>query len=171
MAEEQLNNRSSQEESVHEEVPTVVTNGSESARDTTTRANFERAEEVLDDLTRRASGWTHWLTLQAMVLYSRAREELEDIVAEAQQIRHRRNTTNFPTNSTDDLTSLPDIPTGSADAQPVGTVPGIGSTFSSRLVDGGIRTVEDLASAQPEEVARLLGTGEERAIGFIDEAR
>ncbi|HZA23456.1 MAG TPA: helix-hairpin-helix domain-containing protein [Dehalococcoidia bacterium] len=157
MAEEQLNNGSSQEESVHEEVPTVVTNGSGSARDTTTRANFERAEEVLDDLTRRASGWAHWLTLQAMVLYSRAREELEDIVAEAQQIRHRRNTTNFPTNSTDD--------------QPVETVPGIGSTFSSRLEDGGIRTVEDLASAQPEDVARLLGTGEERAIGFIDEAR
>ena len=158
MAEEQLNNGSSPEEGpVHEEVPTIGSNGSGSAQDTTTLPSFERAEEVLDDFTRRASGWTQWLTLQAMVWYSRAREELEDIVAEAQQIRRSRNINNIPTNSTDD--------------QPVGTVSGIGPTFSSRLEDGGIRTVEDLASAQPEEVARLLGTGEERAIGFIDEAR
>ncbi|HZA25345.1 MAG TPA: helix-hairpin-helix domain-containing protein [Dehalococcoidia bacterium] len=172
MAEEHWNDGSSQEENpVHEEAPTVGNNESKSAQDMSARQSSERAEEVLDKFSRRASGWRLWLTVQAMVLYSRAREELEDIVAEAQQIRHRRNTTDIPTNSTDDLTSLPDIPTGSADAQPVGTVPGIGSTFSSRLVDGGIRTVEDLASAQPEDVARLLGTGEERAIGFIDEAR
>jgi hypothetical protein len=158
MAEEHWNDGSSQEENyVHEGAPTVGNNGSKSAQATTTRQSFKRAEETLDEFSRRASGWTQWLAMQAMVLYSRAREELEDIVAEAQQIRHRRNTTNTSTNSTDD--------------QPVGTVSGIGPTFSSRLEEGGIRTVEDLASAQPEEVARLLGTGEERAIGFIDEAR
>ena len=158
MAEEHWNDVSSQGENYpYEEAATVGNNGSKSAQDTSTRQSSKRAEEVLDEFSRRASRWRLWLTVQAMVLYYRAHEELEDIVAEAQQIRHRRNTT--------------DIPTGSADAQPVGTVPGIGSTFSSRLVDGGIRTVEDLASAQPEDVARLLGTGEERAIGFIDEAR
>src|ERR671914_214577 len=158
MAEEHWNDGSSQEENhVHEKASTVGNNGLQSAQDMSIRQSFERAEEVLDELSRRASRWRLWLTVQAMVLYYRAREELEDIVTEAQQIRHRRNTTNTSTNSTDD--------------QPVGTVSGIGPTFSSRLEEGGIRTVEDLASAQPEEVARLLGTGEERAIGFIDEAR
>jgi predicted flap endonuclease-1-like 5' DNA nuclease len=172
MAEEHWNDGSSQEENYpHEEAATVGNNGSKSAQDTSTRQSSKRAEEVLDEFSHRARRWRLWLTVQAMVLYYRAREELEDIVAEAQQTRHRRNTTDIPRNSTDDLTSPPDIPTGSADAQPVGTVPGIGSTFSSRLQEGGIRTVEDLASAQPEEVARLLGSGEERAIGFIDEAR
>jgi hypothetical protein len=158
MTEEHWNDGSSQEEDyVQEEAPPVGNNGSGSAQDTTTRQSFERAEEVLDEFTRRASGWTQWLTVQVMVLYYRAREELEDIVAEAQQIRHRRNITNIPTKSIHD--------------QPVGTVSGIGPTFSSRLEEGGIRTIEDLASAQPEDVARLLGTGEERAMGFIDEAR
>jgi predicted flap endonuclease-1-like 5' DNA nuclease len=172
MAEEHWNDGSSQEENYpHEEAATVGSNGSKSAQDMSTRQSSKRAEEVLDEFSRRARRWRLWLTVQAMVLYYRAREELEDIVAEAQQIRHRRNTTDIPRNSTDDLTSPPDIPTGSADAQPVETVLGIGSTFGHRLKEGGIRTVEDLASAQPEEVARLLGTGEERAIGFIDEAR
>jgi Helix-hairpin-helix domain len=172
MAEEHWNDGSSQEEShVHEEALTVGNNGSGSAQNTSARQSFERAEEALDELSRRVSGWRLWLTVQTIVLYYRAREELEDIVAEAQQIRHRRNTTDTPTNSTDDLRSPPDIPTGSVHAQPVGIVPGIGSTFSRRLADGGIRTVEDLASAQPEDVARLLGTGEERAIGLINEAR
>ena len=158
MAEEHLNDGASQEENhVHEKASTVGNNGLQSAQDMSTRQSSKRAEEVLDEFSRRVSGWRLWLTVQAMVLYSRAREELEDIVAEAQQIRHRRNTT--------------DIPTGSADAQPVETVLGIGSTFGHRLKEGGIRTVEALASAQPEQVARLLGTGEERAIGFIDEAR
>jgi predicted flap endonuclease-1-like 5' DNA nuclease len=172
MAEEHWNDGPSQEEShVHEETPTVGNNGSKSAQDMSTQKSFERAEETLDELSRRANGWTQWLAIQAMVLYYRAREALEDIVAEAQQIRQRRNTTDIPANSTDDLTSPPDTPTGSADAQPVGIVSGIGPTFSRRLVDGGIRTVEDLASAQPEDVARLLGTGEERTIGLINEAR
>ena len=158
MAEEHWNDGSSQEENhVHEKASTVGNNGLQSAQDMSIRQSFERAEEVLDELSRRASRWRLWLTVQGMVLYYRAREELEDIVTEAQQIRHRRNTTNTPTNSTDD--------------QPVGIVSGIGPTFSGRLEEGGIRTVEDLASAQPEDVARLLGTGEERAIGFIDEAR
>jgi Helix-hairpin-helix domain len=224
MAEEHWNDGSSQEENhIREEAPTVGNNGSQSAQDMSARQSSERAEEVLDEFSRRVSGWRLWLSVQTMVLYYRAREEVEDIVAEAQQIRHRRdtantptksaddqpvgivagvgptfsrrlvdggirtvvedivaeaqqirqrrNTTDIPANSTDDLTSPPDTPTGSADTQPVGAVPGIGPTFSRRLVDGGIRTVEDLASAQPEEVARLLGTGEERAIGLINEAR
>jgi hypothetical protein len=158
MAEEHWNDGSSQEENhVREEAPTVGNNGSQSAQDMSARQSSERAEEVLDEFSRRVSGWRLWLSVQTMVLYYRAREEVEDIVAEAQQIRHRRNTANTPTKSTDD--------------QPVGIVAGIGPTFSRRLVDGGIRTVEDLASAQPEDVARLLGTGEERAIGLINEAR
>jgi predicted RecB family nuclease len=55
--------------------------------------------------------------------------------------------------------------------QTVGTVPGIGSVFSARLEEGGIRSVQDLARAQPAELGRLLGTGQERAQALIDEAR
>jgi predicted RecB family nuclease len=60
---------------------------------------------------------------------------------------------------------------GSTADQAVEVVPGIGSVFSSRLEEGGIRTVQDLALAQTGELAQLLGTGEERAEVLINEAR
>lgn len=51
---------------------------------------FQRAEETLDNFTRRVSEWVNVATLQAMAVYARAREEVEDIYAEAQDIRQRR---------------------------------------------------------------------------------
>jgi hypothetical protein len=57
MAEEHWNDGSSQEGYVHEGAPTIGNNGSKSAQTTATRQSFERAEETLDEFSRRASGW------------------------------------------------------------------------------------------------------------------
>lgn len=56
----------------------------------TTRPEFERAEEVLDNLAKRVGGWTQVASTWAINVYGRAREGAEDILAEAQDLRRRR---------------------------------------------------------------------------------
>lgn len=50
-------------------------------------------------------------------------------------------------------------------------VQGIGPTRSLRLGDANIKTVDDLANAEPSAVAEALDLSEDRAMGFIDAAR
>jgi len=65
--------------------------------------------------------------------------------------------------------------TDTADEDPgsesVDTIKGIGPTYSDRLGDTGIETVDDLANAQPETVADAAKTGESKAMSWIDRAQ
>lgn len=211
MFEPQSNGESTQEAAPAD--PEVVTVTSEHTRPASTgdalpESGTSRAEAALDNLLERASGWTQRISLQGLIWYSRAREELEDIVAEAQEIRHRKIRPSLSpfspgamyTRGREEISRIvleaqqikpgtrsptPDQDPGPnsgpvVDVAPgigpvadrmVDTVPGIGLVFSARLEEGGIRTVQDLAQAQPAELGQLLGTGEERAAAFIDEAR
>jgi hypothetical protein len=54
---------------------------------------------------------------------------------------------------------------------PLTKVRGIGDTYANRLKESGITTVAELASTEPGRLANVLGISEERAAGFIEEAR
>lgn len=50
------------------------------------------------------------------------------------------------------------------------SIRGIGPVFAERLRDKGIRTVEDLARAEPEKVAEMLGVPTSRAEDLVRQA-
>jgi acetolactate synthase small subunit len=54
---------------------------------------------------------------------------------------------------------------------PVTKVRGIGDTYATRLEESGITTVAEMASTEPGRLAEVLGISEERAAGFMEEAR
>jgi len=54
------------------------------------RSGTERAEEMVDRLAERVGHWTSVVGRKLLWLGARAREEAEDIWAEAQNIRQRR---------------------------------------------------------------------------------
>lgn len=49
-------------------------------------------------------------------------------------------------------------------------VNGIGPAYASRLAEAGIRTLADLAAAEPAHVAEAANTTESTATGWIDDA-
>ena len=62
---------------------------SEPGRDEEARPTMERAEEVVDRLSQRAGQMGSEFGQRLLRLAARAREEAEDILAEAQSMRHR----------------------------------------------------------------------------------
>ena len=62
---------------------------SEPGRDEVARPTMERAEELVDRLGQRAGQIGSELGQRLLRLAARAREEAEDIWAEAQSMRHR----------------------------------------------------------------------------------
>lgn len=50
-------------------------------------------------------------------------------------------------------------------------VDGIGPTYAERLRDGGIRTIAELAEADPEDIATFAGVGTARAEDWIQQAK
>lgn len=60
--------------------------------------------------------------------------------------------------------------TGVEEADPFDPVDGLGPTFSSRLVDAGITTLQELAESSPEAVANATSTSQSRASGWIEQA-
>jgi predicted flap endonuclease-1-like 5' DNA nuclease len=50
-------------------------------------------------------------------------------------------------------------------------VSGIGSVYAGRLEADGIETLDQLADAEPQRIAEVLGVSEVRAMSFVDEAR
>ncbi len=59
------------------------------ARDPTQRPNMQRAEEMVDRFGERLGAWAARVGQQLRVAAARAREEAEDIWAEAQSMRQR----------------------------------------------------------------------------------
>lgn len=57
-----------------------------------------------------------------------------------------------------------------ADAEPVQTISGIGPAYAERLAEAGIETVDQLASADPAELAEATGLGEGRVSDWIERA-
>ena len=57
------------------------------------------------------------------------------------------------------------------DGEPVHRIKGIGPAYGERLGKIGIETVEDLAAADPAEVAEGASIGEKRAVKWIDRAK
>jgi hypothetical protein len=51
----------------------------------------ERAEEMVDRFGERVGYFANWVGRQLLRIPARAREEIEDIVAEAQSLRQRTN--------------------------------------------------------------------------------
>ena len=56
-------------------------------------------------------------------------------------------------------------------ALPLTKVRGIGDTYANRLNESGITQVADLASMEPQRLAEVLEVSDERATGFIEEAK
>jgi len=74
---------------------TPLKNGATSLPGSTTtaegdRSSTERAEEMVDRFAERVGHWTSVVGRKLLWLGARAREEAEDIWAEAQNIRQRR---------------------------------------------------------------------------------
>ncbi|WP_281194828.1 helix-hairpin-helix domain-containing protein [Halorubrum sp. F4] len=57
------------------------------------------------------------------------------------------------------------------DGEPVDSLKGIGPAYGERLGKIGIETVEELAAADPAEVAEGASIGEKRAVKWIDRAK
>lgn len=57
------------------------------------------------------------------------------------------------------------------DGAPVDRIKGIGPAYGERLSKIGIDTVEDLAAADPAEVAEGASIGEKRAVKWVDRAK
>lgn len=65
----------------------------------------------------------------------------------------------------------PTFRTGTPAAVIVDSIEGIGPVFAERLTSAGLGTVDDLASATPDQVAEAAGVSAARARTWIDLAR
>ncbi|MFC5135745.1 MULTISPECIES: helix-hairpin-helix domain-containing protein [Haloferacaceae] len=65
----------------------------------------------------------------------------------------------------------PDESGDEVDGAPVDRIKGIGPAYGERLSKIGIETVEDLAAADPAEVAEGASIGEKRAVKWVDRAK
>lgn len=64
----------------------------------------------------------------------------------------------------------PDATEPGSDGDPVDQIKGIGPAYGERLAEMGIETVDELAAADPVDVAEGASVGEKRASRWIDRA-
>lgn len=147
------------------------------------REQLERTQEMQDDLEDRFEEQTdlaEHLLDQQNEQAERFQQELEEEVQRIRQQTEERMAAGQPTGARGEQPAEwePDAGTRSAaegeqaaEAQEdIERIDGLGPTFRDRLTDAGITTMDDLASADPVDVAAAADVSEERAREWIDEA-